>query len=170
MGNQDPLYYSSFRLFEINFKVLASKKGICEVHLNDKKITPGKYKAITLRPDDPYLFNIYSQMEEYFNRTKRSFEIPLDISGSDFQLNVWKELSKIPYGKVRTYRDIAVKIGGANYVRAVGRANGQNPVPIIIPCHRVIESNGRLGGYSAGAGIKEKLLELEGSLSMELFK
>jgi methylated-DNA-[protein]-cysteine S-methyltransferase len=169
MGNQDPLYYSSFRLFDINFKVLASKKGICEVHLNNKKITPANYKAIKLRPDDPYLFNIYSELEEYFNRTRKKFKIPLDISGSDFQLNVWKELSKISYGQVKSYREIAVKVGGANYVRAVGRANGQNPVPIIIPCHRVIESSGRLGGYSGGTGIKEKLLGLEGSLSMELF-
>ncbi len=170
MENRDHLYYTSFRLFDINFKVLAAKKGIRGIYLNNKTITPKTYQAITLHQDDPYLFNVLTQLEEYFNRARKIFEIPLDLSGSDFQLKVWKELSKIPYGKVITYREIAVKVGGVNYGRAVGRANGKNPVPIIIPCHRVIESNGRLGGYSGGEGIKEKLLELEGSISMELFQ
>jgi methylated-DNA-[protein]-cysteine S-methyltransferase len=169
MKNRDHLYCTSFRLFDINFKVLATKKGICKINLNEKKNTGRTNRAITLQQDDPYLFNVFSQLEEYFNRSRRTFDIPLDLSGSDFQLNVWKELHKIPYGKIKTYRAIAMKVGGANYVRAVGRANGQNPVPILIPCHRVIESNGRLGGYSGGTGIKQKLLELEGSLSMELF-
>ncbi|HKB87723.1 MAG TPA: methylated-DNA--[protein]-cysteine S-methyltransferase [Ignavibacteriaceae bacterium] len=138
--------------------------------MNDKKVTSKFEHAITLQPDDPYLFNIYIQFEEYFKRERKKFDIPLDITGTDFQINVWKELSKIPYGKVLSYKEIAEKVGGLNYVRAVGRANGRNPVPIIIPCHRVIETNGKLGGYSGGTGIKEKLLELEGSLSMELFQ
>ena len=166
MKNHDNFYYTSFKLSDISFKIIATNRGIRRIHLNEKKITPRVYKAITLQQDDPYLFNIYSQLEEYFNRDRKKFDIPLDISGTDFQLKVWKELSKIPYGKVLSYKEIARKVGGNNYVRAVGRANGQNPVPIIIPCHRVIETNGKIGGYSGGIGIKEKLLELEGSMSM----
>jgi methylated-DNA-[protein]-cysteine S-methyltransferase len=170
MQNHNSLYYTSFKISDISFKIFVTKKGLCRIHLNDKKISPRTSKAITLQPDDPYLFNVYLQLEEYFNRERRKFEIPLDISGTEFQLKVWKELSKIPYGKVLSYKEIAGKIGGKNYVRAVGRANGQNPVPIIIPCHRVIETNGKIGGYSGGIGIKERLLELEGSISMELFQ
>lgn len=170
MKNYDNLYYTSFKLYDISFKIFATKKGVNSIHLNDKKISPKSTKAITLQPDDPYLFNIFNQLEEYFERSRKQFDIPLDINGTDFQLRVWQELAKIPYGKVLSYKDIACRVGGENFVRAVGRANGRNPVPIIIPCHRVIETNGRIGGYSGGISIKEKLLELEGSISMELFR
>lgn len=170
MKNHHNLYYTSFKLSDISFKIFVTKKGVCRIQLNDKKTTARSLKAITLQQDDPYFFNIYPQLEEYFNRERKKFEVPLDLSGTAFQLKVWKELSKIPYGKVFSYKQIARKVGGNTYVRAVGRANGQNPVPIIIPCHRVIETNGRIGGYSGGIGIKEKLLELEGSLSIGLFR
>ncbi len=113
----------------------------------------------------------------YFNSLKsistglrKEFKIPLDIKGSDFQKKVWKELQKIEYGKTVSYKKVAEKVGGSTFVRAVGRVNSQNPIPIIIPCHRVINTNGKLGGYSLGISLKEKLLELEGSLSLELFK
>lgn len=169
MKNHDNYYYTTFKLSDICFKIFVTKKGVRRVHLNDKKINPKTFRAITLQPDDPYLFDIYNQLNEYFERERKQFDIPLDITGTDFQLRVWKELAKIPYGKVLSYKEIAGKVGGDSFVRAVGRANGQNPVPIIIPCHRVIETNGKIGGYSGGTGIKEKLLELEGSISMELF-
>ena len=170
MKKHDNFYYTAFKLSDISFKIFVSKKGLSRVHLNDRKISPETFKAITLQPDDPYLFDIYNQLDEYFERKRKQFDIPLDITGTDFQLSVWKELTKIPYGKVLSYKEVAGKVGGDKYVRAVGRANGQNPVPIIIPCHRVIETNGKIGGYSGGIGIKEKLLELEGSISMELFQ
>ncbi len=170
MKNQNNFYYTSFKLYELNFKIIATQKGIHRIHLNNKKITPKTFRAITLQPDDPYMFDIYTQLDEYFKRDRKEFNIPIDIEGTDFQLKVWKELSKIPYGKVFSYKEIAKKVGGNNYVRAVGRANGQNPVPVIIPCHRVVESNGKIGGYTGGIEIKQKLLELEGSISMELFK
>lgn len=170
MKQNDCLYYTTFRLSRISFKIFATKKGVHKIHLNDKSITPKISKAITLQPDDPYFFDVYKQLEEYFRRDRKKFDIPLDLSGTDFQLKVWKELSRIPYGKVLSYGDIAGRVGGSTYIRAVGRANGQNPVPIIIPCHRVIESTGRIGGYSGGIEIKQKLLELEGSLSLELFQ
>jgi methylated-DNA-[protein]-cysteine S-methyltransferase len=170
MKNNGSLYYTTFRLSKISFKIFTTKKGVHKIHLNDKSIAPKALKAITLQSDDPYLFDIYKQLDEYFNRKRKKFDIPLDITGTDFQKKVWKEIAKIPYGKVLSYKEIAKKVGGKNYVRAVGRANGRNPVPIIIPCHRVVESNGRIGGYSVGVDIKERLLELEGSLSIGLFQ
>ena len=85
-------------------------------------------------------------------------------------MKVWNEIKKIPYGKTRSYKYIAEKLGDAKSIRAVGRANGQNPIPIIIPCHRVIGSNGTLTGYAGGLYVKEKLLEIEGSRSLELFE
>ena len=163
-------YFTSFKLSGINFKIFATPKGIRQIHLNNKKITPKIYKATSLQPDDPYLFNIFDQLEEYFNSKRKKFDFPIDLEGTDFQFKVWKELQKIPYGKVKSYREIAEKVGGKTFVRAVGRANGQNPLPIIIPCHRVVESSGRLGGYSGGIEIKIKLLELEGNLSLDLFQ
>jgi O-6-methylguanine DNA methyltransferase len=170
MKIDNSLYYTTFKLSKINFSVFATKKGIQKIHLNDKKTASKDLKAISLQPDDPYLFDIYKQLEEYFDCERKKFDIPLDITGTDFQMQVWKELTKIPYGKVLSYKEIADKVGGKSYVRAVGRANGENPVPIVIPCHRVVESNGRIGGYSGGVDIKVKLLELEGSLSLGLFQ
>jgi methylated-DNA-[protein]-cysteine S-methyltransferase len=123
-----------------------------------------------LRPDDPYMFSVFTQLEEYFNTERKKFNIPLDIKGTAFQKKIWNELSKIPYGKTVSYKKIAEKVGNKKALRAVGQANSQNPACLIIPCHRVINTNGKLGGYSAGLKVKERLLELEGNLSLELFE
>ncbi len=169
MKNLEKLFYASSKISGINFKILSSEKGIKNIRMNSKD-NPEEIKSATkLRTDDPYMCGIFDQLEEYFNRKRKKFELPLDISGTDFQMNVWEALSKIPYGKTISYKQLASGLGDLKLVRAVGRANGSNPVPIVIPCHRVINSNGDLGGYSGGTGIKEKLLELEGSLSLELF-
>jgi methylated-DNA-[protein]-cysteine S-methyltransferase len=101
----------------------------------------------------------------YLEGNLKEFQVRLDLSsGTPFQISVWKELLKIPYGKVRTYGEIAEKIGNPRAARAVGNAVGANPIPIIIPCHRVVATNG-LGGYSCGVEIKKKLLRLEGATS-----
>ncbi len=101
------------------------------------------------------------QIEEYFSGTRKIFDLPLDLQGSEFQKRVWKELRKIPYGKTCSYKDIALALHDPNASRAVGTANGRNPLCIIIPCHRVISSDGSLGGYSGGIDKKVKLLHLE---------
>lgn len=169
MKNLDKLFYASSKISGIHFKILSSEKGIKSIRMNSKE-NPDEMKSATkLRTDDPYMCGIFDQLEEYFKRERKKFNLPLDISGTDFQMKVWDELAKIPYGKTISYKQLAKALGSLKLVRAVGRANGANPVPIVIPCHRVINSNGNLGGYSGGAGIKEKLLELEGSLSLELF-
>ena len=101
------------------------------------------------------------ELKEYFSGKRKKFSVPLNAQGTAFQKSVWNQLSKIPYGKTVSYRDIAIKIKNKKAVRAVGTANGKNPFCIIIPCHRVIAADGSLGGYSGGIQFKKKLLALE---------
>lgn len=101
------------------------------------------------------------QLNDYFAGKLESFDLPVAPEGTPFQQKVWKELCQIPYGETISYGELALRIGNANASRAVGLANGSNPIPIVIPCHRVIGSNGKLTGYGGGLDIKEKLLALE---------
>jgi methylated-DNA-[protein]-cysteine S-methyltransferase len=101
------------------------------------------------------------QLDEYFNRERTAFDLPLHPRGTDFQLRVWKALEEIPYGETRSYSEIARSIGSPDAVRAVGAANGRNPLPIVVPCHRVIGANGSLTGFGGGLPLKKLLLELE---------
>ena len=109
----------------------------------------------------PYL----TELEEYFTGERRKFTFPLDLRGTDFQLACWRALLAIPYGETRSYADIARAIGKPNAFRAVGMANNRNPIAIVVPCHRVIASDGTLCGYGGGLDVKRKLLELEGALT-----
>lgn len=107
-----------------------------------------------------------TQVIEYLTRMRQSFDFPLDLSqGTSFQRLVWRMLQRVPYGKLRSYRWIAARVGGRQYARAVGNAVGANPVPIVIPCHRIVAHDGALGGFSGGLSVKRKLLTLEGTLS-----
>jgi O-6-methylguanine DNA methyltransferase len=105
------------------------------------------------------------ELEEYFAGQRREFNFPLDLRGTEFQLTCWRALLQIPYGETRTYADIARAVGKPTGFRAVGMANNRNPVAIVVPCHRVIASDGTLCGYGGGLDVKRKLLELEGALS-----
>ena len=102
------------------------------------------------------------QLEEYFSGTRQNFDLPLNPSGTAFQRRVWRALLDIPYGTALSYRELARRADCPKGYRAVGQANGKNPIPILIPCHRVIGADGTLGGYSAGLDRKRFLLELEG--------
>ncbi|MGH7274856.1 MAG: methylated-DNA--[protein]-cysteine S-methyltransferase [Nitrospiria bacterium] len=111
------------------------------------------------------LLRATAQLMEYCEGRRRIFDLPLDFhQGSDFQRRVWRETMKIPYGKTSTYLKIALHLGDRSLSRAVGTALGANPLPLLIPCHRVIASDGSLGGYSGGITVKRMLLRLEGSL------
>ena len=118
-------------------------------------------------PEADWIFNekpfvdACRQLEEYFAGTRKEFDLPLHLSGSDFQVQVLKELQQIPYGETTSYGEIAKRIGRPKAMRAVGAANGRNPIPIIIPCHRVIGSSGDLTGFGGGLDTKEALLRLE---------
>ena len=111
-------------------------------------------------PLDP-LREFVDQLEEYFDRRRRDFDLPLVPEGTEFQMRVWQALRTIPYGVTRSYADMARAIGRPSAVRAVGAANGANPIPIIVPCHRVIGSNGSLTGFGGGLPTKRRLLDFE---------
>ncbi|MEG1697356.1 MAG: methylated-DNA--[protein]-cysteine S-methyltransferase, partial [Acinetobacter sp.] len=108
----------------------------------------------------PMLLRVKKQLEQYFAGQRQQFDLPLDFQGTDFQQQVWQALLTIPYGEKRSYKDIAVQIGNEKAVRAVGAANGRNPISIIAPCHRVIGSSGALVGFAGGLDKKQILLSL----------
>jgi len=119
-------------------------------------------KRHTLIEDAGRCAHVVSQLEEYFQGKRNHFDLTLRPEGTDFQRSVWQALQSIPFGKTITYKELAVRIGNPSAVRAVGRANGSNPIPIIIPCHRVIGADGSLTGFGGGLPLKEYLLTLEG--------
>lgn len=107
-----------------------------------------------------------AQLLSYFDGSRREFSFPVDWSaGTSFQRKVWKAITRIPYGRVRSYQWVAMRVGGKQYARAVGMALGANPVPIVVPCHRIIAHDGSLGGFSCGLPLKRRLLKLEGTLA-----
>src|SRR5262245_18618123 len=112
-------------------------------------------------PRHPMLLEAERQLDEYFAGRRTQFALPLDVDGTAFQHEVWKALLTIPFGETRSYRDIAVQIGRPKAVRAVGAANGKNPVSIVTPCHRVIGSSGALTGFAGGLDVKARLLTFE---------
>jgi len=112
------------------------------------------------RSDDTFR-DVRLQIREYFGGERKTFDVPLAPQGTDFQISVWQALAKIPYGETCAYADIAKGIGNPKAVRAVGSANGNNPIAIIVPCHRVIGSDGNLTGFGGGLDSKRYLLELE---------
>lgn len=134
--------------------------------------SPAGLRAIRFRPDgespegvrnseNTVLMETARQLRAYFAGAAREFHLSLDLQGTDFQKRVWRELLEIPYGETRSYGQIAAAIGSPDAVRAVGAANGANPIPIVVPCHRVIGASGKLTGYGGGLELKRRLLELE---------
>jgi methylated-DNA-[protein]-cysteine S-methyltransferase len=148
---------------DLRLRMVASESGI-------RVIEFPKFSPVDGARNDANLFLMEAarQLRAYFARKLRDFDLPLDMQGTAFQKRVWKELEKIPYGETRSYMQVAVAVGAPQAVRAVGAANGSNPVPIVVPCHRVIGSSGKLTGYGGGLPLKKRLLELEGALSMGL--
>jgi methylated-DNA-[protein]-cysteine S-methyltransferase len=128
-------------------------------HLREEK------KSFTFEDSASVIHPYVNELEEYFGGKRRKFTFPLDLRGTDFQLACWRALLAIPYGETRSYADIARAVGKPNAFRAVGMANNRNPVAIVVPCHRVIASDGGLCGYGGGLDVKRKLLELEGAVS-----
>lgn len=116
------------------------------------------------RRETPLLQEAKAQLDAYFERRLQKFSLPLSLQGTDFQLKIWNLLRNIPYGKTTTYGELAALSDHPKACRAVGRTNGQNPLPIFIPCHRVVGSGKKLVGYTGGLDIKIKLLEIEGIL------
>ena len=144
-------YYSS----EIGtIKIVGEKNEILSIDFIENKPT-------TKTEIPSYLEDCIGQIDDYFRGELKIFSVKLKLQGTDFQTKVWKQLIKIPYGKTSSYKDIALKIGNPNAMRAVGSANRRNKLAIIVPCHRVIGSNGSLSGYAGGIWRKEWLLKHE---------
>jgi O-6-methylguanine DNA methyltransferase len=122
-------------------------------------------KAVRFERADPKMSGYARELEEYFAGSRREFTFPLDLRGTEFQVSCWRALLAIPYGETRTYADIARAVRSPQGFRAVGMANNRNPIAIVVPCHRVIASDGTLCGYGGGLDVKRKLLQLEGALS-----
>ena len=142
-------------------KLVASDKGLTAILWENDK--PGRVRLGDMieDPDNAILIETERQLGAYFAGTLTAFTVPLDFAGTDFQKSVWHALLTIPFGETRSYAEIARQIGRPSAVRAVGAANGRNPISIIAPCHRVIGSNGALTGFAGGLAAKERLLGLE---------
>ena len=114
----------------------------------------------------PRLQEAQAQLTDYLDGARQSFDLPLDLSGgTSFQQKVWRTLLSISYGRLRSYQWVAMRVGGSHYARAVGNAVGANPLPVVIPCHRIVAHDGSIGGFSAGLPLKRKLLTLEGTIA-----
>jgi methylated-DNA-[protein]-cysteine S-methyltransferase len=162
-----PVEYSSLETPLGAYYLAATRRGLCcvervasdgefEAVLASKGIVEAKRNPSALEPH-------VKALREYFAGRRRRFDLPVDIVfGTAFDRKVWDALREIPFGEVRSYGWLAARIGRPGAARAVGAANGRNPVAIVIPCHRVVQADGGLGGYTGGIGIKAKLLELEG--------
>lgn len=142
-------------------KLVASHKGLAAILWQNDKPKRVRLGPLQEDPDNPILIETERQLTAYFGGELKAFTVPLDFKGTDFQKDVWQALLTIPFGETRSYGQIARQLGRPTAVRAVGAANGRNPISIIAPCHRVIGSTGALTGFAGGLAIKERLLALE---------
>lgn len=166
------IYYGKINHENGTIYVAVTDKGLCFVSspnegINELKNWLNKHKPeVTLIDNDEKTSRYVDQIKEYLNGKRKEFDLPVDLNGTSFQESVWRELQNIPYGEVVSYSDIADRIGRPKGVRAVGAANGANPVMIVVPCHRVVAKSGDLTGFRGGLAMKKTLLELEKSDKM----
>ena len=151
----------------------ATDEGVCLLEFEDGKAEPGealrdgpdgRHQGAGAHPDGTagrHLKALETQLAEYFASVRRDFDVPLALAGTDFQQRVWRQLQRVPFGETITYDELAHRAGSPGASRAAGQANGNNPVAIIVPCHRVIRASGETGGYAGGPDRKRRLLELE---------
>ncbi len=154
------------------FTYYQSPYGQMTLQANEDGLLGAWFEIQTTQPQElgiysdnhPILSEAVCQLEEYFSGKRTQFELPLAAKGTAFQQAVWQALCRIPFGETWSYQQLADEIGNPKAVRAVGLANGKNPISVIVPCHRVIGKNGRLTGYAGGVETKQRLLELEKAL------
>jgi AraC family transcriptional regulator of adaptative response/methylated-DNA-[protein]-cysteine methyltransferase len=146
----------------------ATDQGLCLLEFTDRRMLERqldalrrRFKAGLVPAEHPHLTTVRAELAEYFRGTRHTFSVPLDTHGTPFEMRVWRALTDIPYGETRSYAAVARAIGSPDAVRAVGRANGMNAVAIVVPCHRVVNKSGALGGYGGGLWRKRRLLHLE---------
>jgi methylated-DNA-[protein]-cysteine S-methyltransferase len=157
------IYYTHIESPVGRLLLAASDAGLHAIEFHAARHAVSR-SAEWLEGDHPLLRTAAAQLREYFAGTRRTFDLPLAPDGTDFQRRVWQTLATIPYGQTISYAELASRVGKPSASRAVGAANGRNPLPIVLPCHRVIGANGALTGFGGGLPTKRFLLELEGAL------
>jgi methylated-DNA-[protein]-cysteine S-methyltransferase len=155
------LFYKEIESPVGKLKLVASAKALVAVLWEQERPDRVKLPALKLDAQQPILLEAERQLSEYFSGTRTEFELPLELNGSEFQKRVWRALREIPFGQTTSYLDLAKAVGSARAVRAIGAANGKNPLSIIVPCHRVVGATGSLTGFAGGLDVKAKLLALE---------
>ena len=165
---QESIAWASIKTRVGTVRVAATPRGICKIALGketaqdffgwlERHVGP-----VSRKPERSGLVALaLDQIAEYLSGQRREFDLPLDLRGTDFQRRAWSAVSAIPYGETRTYAEVAAAIGKPQAVRAMGAANGANPLPLVVPCHRVLGSDGSLTGYGGGLDVKRQLLEME---------
>lgn len=155
------MYYTRFETELCPIMLIGDESGLTRLHMlvEDSPRSMDVIKGLAL--NDHIFEAAKAQILEYMAGKRQTFDLKLNPKGTEFQKRVWRALSEIPYAETRSYKEIAISIGNGNASRAVGMANNKNPIPLIIPCHRVVGSSGRLTGYAFGLEIKKRLLELE---------
>ena len=148
-------------------KLVGSERGLAAILWEDDDPARVRLGPLVEDVNHPVLLEARRQLEEYFAGKRTAFSLKLDFSGTDFQRQVWSALLTIPFGETRSYGQIARQIGRPSAVRAVGAANGKNPISIVAPCHRVIGANGALTGFAGGLEVKATLLKLESSVAAQ---
>lgn len=162
---KEMVYFSRINHGPWSFYIAANRNGLCFVSPNHDEMQTWfeKKKPKAVLTEDAQAVAAYGeQLKAYLNGERKNFDLAVELNGTAFQESVWKTLQKISFGETKTYADIARNIGKPGAVRAVGTAIGSNPILIIVPCHRVINKNGKLGGFRGGIAMKKRLLELEG--------
>lgn len=169
-------FWTKLELEGQHWLLMATERGVCRIIFPHEKLEDwhGWIERVASGAEvkeDGYVLQrtgVIDRLQAYFAGERVSFrEVPLDLMGTPFQQQVWTALGDVPYGETRTYRDIAVAVGRPQAVRAVGAANGTNPVPILLPCHRIIGANRKLTGFRGGLAMKRRLLDLENIENVE---
>lgn len=155
------LYYKEINTPVGRLKLVAHDHALVAVLWDNENPDRVRLAPLIEHHTHPILLETQKQLEQYFAGERKVFDLPLDFAGTDFQKKVWQALLTIPFGEVRSYKEIAILVGNIKAVRAVGAANGKNPISIIAPCHRVVGSNGKLVGFAGGLVNKEILLMIE---------
>jgi len=143
-------------------KLVASDEGLVAILWENERPRRVRLADLVENPAHPMLLRSEKELNEYFSHKRKAFTVPLDMRGTYFQKQVWEALLGIPFGETRTYGQLANQLGNPKATRAVGAANGRNPIAIIVPCHRVIGFSGKLTGFAGGLDAKDHLLKLEG--------
>jgi len=161
------LFYKEIESPVGKLKLVASANALVAVLWEQERPERVKLEPMKVTPQQPILVETERQLSQYFSGIRTEFDLPIEPNGSNFQKKVWQALRGIPFGETRSYLDLAEAVGSPNACRAVGAANGKNPLAIVVPCHRVVGANGALTGFAGGLEAKAKLLALEARASAQ---